>query len=139
VHRAPRPRGRAGGFLAAPKGAGEPIWIVEDDEAIREDVADLLRGEGYDVRTAADGLEALTGLKSSPKPCLILLDLMMPRMDGWCLRAELLKQPALAAVPVVLLTGAADACGEAATLGAAGYLTKPFTFTSLLRQVQAYC
>src|ERR1051326_5429673 len=109
------------------------ILIVEDDADIREDLADILRDEGYDVTTAANGRDARDRLKASEdRPDLILLDLMMPVMDGWQFRTEQLKDAALAEIPVVILSGAGDVRREAAALGASGYVTKPFKIGALL-------
>lgn len=109
------------------------ILIVEDDADIREDLADLLRTEGYEVLTAENGLAAREWLRSARVlPELILLDLMMPVMDGWHFRSYQLLDAALARIPVVVLSGAGDVRREAATLKAAGYVTKPFHLDGLL-------
>jgi CheY-like chemotaxis protein len=116
------------------------IFIVEDDEDIRIDLGELLTEEGYTVSSAADGREALEVLKAAAEPpCVILLDLMMPGMNGWQLRAELLKDPRLASVPIVLLSAASSLAQDAATLGAASYLPKPFQLSALLNAVGAHC
>jgi CheY-like chemotaxis protein len=115
------------------------ILLIEDDPGIRREIVDLLVEEGYDVQTAHNGEEALAKLQSSPSPCVILLDLMMPVMDGWAFRAEQLKQGPLANIPVVLISGTGSVASEAARLGAAGYLTKPFSAETLLGAVQGWC
>ena len=115
----------------------QPILIVEDDADIRTDLAELLRSEGHNVVTAGDGLEALSRLRQAA-PRLILLDLMMPVMDGWRFRAEMLKDPALARIPVVLLSGAGNLREAVAALGAAGSVAKPFTLDAVLRAVEQH-
>ncbi|MDQ3264883.1 MAG: hybrid sensor histidine kinase/response regulator [Myxococcota bacterium] len=113
------------------------ILIVEDDAELREPLADILRDEGYEVETAANGLEATTRLRNpGTVPNLILLDLMMPVMDGWHFRAEQLKHPALASIPVVVLSGTADVRREATALGAVGYVSKPYKLDVLLSVVR---
>jgi len=116
------------------------ILIVEDDGDIREDLADILRNEGYEVLTASNGQEACDRLRSpSALPDLILLDLMMPIMDGWQFRAEQLKDASLAQIPVIVLSGAVDVRKEAAALGAAGYASKPFKLDVLLSMIRQSC
>lgn len=116
-----------------------PILLVEDDPDLRQDLAYLIEYEGYAVETASNGREALERLASMTRPCVIILDLMMPVMDGWELRAELLKLPELADVPVVLLSGVADVQSQAQSLKAVDYLTKPVDLKRLYAMVSAYC
>ncbi len=116
------------------------ILIVEDDLDIQEYLADILRDEGYEVMTASNGQEACDRLRSpSALPDLILLDLMMPIMDGWQFRAEQLKDAALALIPVIVLSGSIDVRKESAALGAAGYATKPFKLDALLSTIRRTC
>ncbi len=87
---------------------GQIVLVVEDDEDIRETVAELLRAEGYSVATAGNGAEAIAYLRTNRKPCLMILDLMMPVMDGWAVLATLRDDPELApALPVVVMSAAA--------------------------------
>lgn len=116
------------------------ILIVEDDFYIREDLADILRNEGYEILTASNGQEACDRLRSQRAlPDVILLDLMMPIMDGWQFRAEQLKDASLAEIPVIVLSGAADIRKEAAALGAAGYASKPFKLDALVGTIRRTC
>jgi CheY-like chemotaxis protein len=111
------------------------ILLVEDDEDIRTDLKEILEINGYPTVTAANGAEALRRLEDSGLPALIMLDLMMPVMDGWQLRRALLDRPAFASVPVVVLSGAAGVHNEARNLGAVGYFTKPFSIRALLETI----
>jgi CheY-like chemotaxis protein len=86
-------------------GDGSTVLIVDDDEAIRESLSEFLTDEGFDVETASNGREAIDLLASGLRPCAILLDLMMPVMDGWDFRAEQLRSPAFADIPVALVSG----------------------------------
>lgn len=115
------------------------MLIVEDDEAIRETLADILQYEGYVVSTACDGREALLRLRSGIAPALILLDLMMPRMNGWEFRTEQLSRQELAGIPIVILSGAHDAHRQATMLNANGFLSKPIEVIRLLELVRAHC
>lgn len=115
------------------------ILVVEDDADIREDLADLLRDRGYRVATAGNGAEALEYLRSRCRPCMILLDLMMPVMNGWEFRRRLLADRDLAQVPVVLLSGAADIHEHAARLSASEVVTKPIQLDHLYRTLQRIC
>ena len=114
------------------------ILVIEDDSDIREDLAELLRDQGYRVATARDGAEALEYLRSEA-PCLILLDLMMPVMDGWEFRRRMLADDRVAHVPTVLLTGAAEPEEHAATLNVADVMTKPIRLDRLYATVDRYC
>ncbi len=90
-------------FRLIPKGQTHPLLVVEDDEAAREALRRILEGEGLEVRSACDGTEALECLRAE-RPGLILLDLMMPGMDGFQLLEELRSQEAWQKIPVVVLT-----------------------------------
>jgi CheY-like chemotaxis protein len=85
----------------------------------------LLEGEGYTVRSAPNGREALDLLASPPHPHLILLDLWMPVMSGWDFRRHQLSDPALAGIPVVVLSATGDQAAAEESLGDVGYLQKP--------------
>jgi CheY-like chemotaxis protein len=112
------------------------ILLVEDDDDFRFGLAELLRGEGYLVTCAANGLEALTYLKETPKPpSVVLLDLKMPVMNGWDFRAKMLESSAFASIPVIVLTGAMSSV-DTATLHASARLSKPIDFASLLSMLE---
>lgn len=110
------------------------LLIVDDDDAIRETLALVLEDEGYQVRTACDGLHAIESI-SSELPCVILLDLMMPNMDGWQVFEALQADPKLARVPVCVMTAVPDR----APTGAACVLPKPLRLETLLQAVRAHC
>lgn len=97
----PLPSPRPGCF-----GAGAPrVLVVEDDREARAAVVDVLRLEGFEVAEAEDGLDALLHLRAAaPLPDVVILDPVMPVMTGWELRRHQLEDPALAAIPVVLLS-----------------------------------
>src|SRR5262245_16584762 len=80
------------------------ILVVDDDQATRQGMACLLEAEGYDVAEAANGSEALSRLRGEPLPTLIVLDLMMPGMDGFQFRSEQERDPALGRIPVVIVS-----------------------------------
>lgn len=111
------------------------LLIVDDDEDIREVAKLLLEIEGYRVATAADGAEALTQINTSERPALILLDLMMPRMDGEQFIRALRASP-MANIPVVIMSGQNAADDKAKELSAADCLTKPTDLEHLLRTVR---
>lgn len=115
------------------------VLIVEDDNSIREDLAALLRDEGYAVETASNGVEAWDRLVNSPPPCLILLDLMMPVMNGREFRIKQLADQSLSTIPVILLTGVAEPVTAASDLRVAGVIKKPFRIAPLLDTLHRYC
>ena len=114
------------------------VLVVEDDPAIREYIAFVLDDAGYKQAWAANGQEALAYLRSHAAPTLILLDLMMPIMDGRAFRAEQQRDPALADIPVVMLTASTNGDTSAHELGAAGYLPKPMLPDEIVATVARY-
>ena len=101
------------------------VLLVEDDLDVAEAILDVLMDEGYQVAHATNGREALELLKSAPKPSLILLDLMMPDMDGCQFREAQLRDPRLANIPVVVLSADRRVAEKAHELGVLGFVAKP--------------
>ena len=118
--------------------SGTSILVVEDDADIRAALADVLAEEGYDVRVAANGEEGLAELRREPRPALVLLDLMMPVLNGWQFRRAQLSDPALADVPVVIVSADAAAGREATNMGASAFLQKPVELDDLLSVVARF-
>ena len=114
------------------------ILIVEDDRDLRESIVVFLEGEGYRVIEAEDGKEALRCLQSTDV-CLILLDLFMPVMNVWAFRAEQLRDPRLAAIPVVVISADAGTSQKAAALGAVDGMVKPIDFDRLVQTIAHHC
>jgi CheY-like chemotaxis protein len=113
------------------------VLVVEDDRDIRDAVVEVLEDEGYTVSAAADGQEALELLSGEdPRPDLILLDLMMPVMNGFQFREKQLERSDLSAIPVLVVTADANAKGKAETLRAAGFVQKPLKIQPLLDLIQ---
>jgi CheY-like chemotaxis protein len=111
------------------------VLIVEDDQDIRDTMAAVLEAQGFEVDVAGNGADALEALRAGRRPDVILLDLMMPVMDGWQFRAEQQKDPALADIPVVLVSAFAPVSHHARELGATAYLQKPFDLDTMLGAV----
>ena len=132
---------RGAGMVARETNGHMPklILIVEDDPDVAESVAAVLEAEGYRTDIAANGCEALAHLQKNSQPDLILLDMMMPVMDGWKFREEQRKLPALASIPVVTVTADGDARGKAAAIQAAGHMAKPVEINRLLDEVERIC
>lgn len=102
------------------------VLVVDDDEDIREVLEALIERWGYEVATAGTGKQALEVLRTRDElPGLVLLDLTMPDMNGWAVRDAMLADARLAEVPVVVLSGMADASGSAEAARTAGVLLKP--------------
>ena len=110
---------------------GSRILVVEDDEAIRTLLVDVLTDEHYIVRAAPDGLAALTILEGW-SPQLIILDQLMPRMGGAAFRTEQRARPAIAAIPVLLLSAARELPTREGVLDATATMPKPFNLDELL-------
>ncbi len=118
---------------------GDAILVVEDDDDIREALTAYLEAAGYTVIEAKDGGEALRMLRSTTRVCLVVLDLFMPVMNGWEFRAEQLGDPAIAHVPVLIVSADRSAPQRAADLGAVDCMVKPIDFVRLLDTVAALC
>lgn len=118
---------------------GEParVLIVEDDASTRNLICEVCEGFGYRTALAGDGEEALA--LAAEKPDLVLLDLMLPRMDGYTVLSRLRASPATRRLPVIVLTALDDVEGKlrGIELGADDYVTKPFRIADLQRRVEA--
>ena len=114
------------------------VMIVEDDDEIRELLAEMLADRGFLVTTARHGKDALELLRTKTHPNVVLLDLMMPVMDGWQMRAEMLADSKLADIPVIIVSGAADVQDGSDMLKAARVLTKPVKWPVLLEAVRTH-
>ena len=130
---------RSGPVAPAPSGprAGPLVLIVDDDERLREYVRVNLEAEGYEVReagSAEEGLEAL-GERS---PDLILLDVMMPQVDGWETLRRIQEHTGVGAIPVIMFSGKVDerSAAEAETRGVQGFIGKPFDPRSLIESTK---
>ena len=116
------------------EGQKRTLLVVEDNDLAREGLAVLLRRQGYHVVPAADGQQALALLHAGPPPDLILLDMLMPVLDGWHFLSRLKGLPAGSA-PVVVTTGTILTREWAAQNGCAGFLRKPIEEDELLDEV----
>jgi CheY-like chemotaxis protein len=114
-----------------PERAKKRILIVDDDHDIRESLAEVLAEVGFQVTTVANGQEALAELEREPVTA-VLLDLMMPVMDGWQFREEQRRRPALARTPVIVISADGDVRASAASIGADAWLRKPIHIADLL-------
>jgi two-component system response regulator MprA len=115
------------------------VLIVDDDMDIRDTIRMVLEHKGYRAMAASNGEEALRVLGAGDPVDLILLDMMMPIMDGWGFRNSQPDGPAFVTIPVVVLTGDGRASSKAAAIGAAGYLKKPLDLDDLLETVARHC
>lgn len=114
------------------------VLIVDDDADIREALSDTLEDEGFEVATAENGAAALAYLRRDTRPALVLLDWMMPVMDGAQFQGELSADPQFVDLPVVLLTADANAKDKAMSLGIRGFLKKPVNVEDLLGEIERY-
>lgn len=120
------------------KRAAKTLLVVEDHAVSREGLSILLGREGYQVVTAADGREALAHLHRGVRPCLILLDMMMPGMDGWSFLKEVRADPALVPIPVAIMAESGER-EWAVSLGAVECLRKPVDVDHVLDAVRRHC
>lgn len=115
------------------------ILLAEDNSDTRDAIAQVLAVEGYSVVTAVHGKQALEQLQAGLRPALILLDLMMPVMDGWAFRKAQLGEPDLASIPVVLISAHDEVARAGDALRVAGVVRKPVDIEEMLRTVEALC
>jgi DNA-binding response OmpR family regulator len=110
------------------------VLVVDDDEAVRSAVADVLAEEGFEVALAQDGQQALATLRRDPPPALVLLDLMMPHVSGWEVMEAMRATAALAGIPIMLLTAFGSHVGLPR---GCHVLHKPFERDLLVSEVRA--
>jgi len=116
------------------------VLVVDDDKAVCDIISAELGSRGYATAVAFNGREALAYLRSSPRPPqLILLDLMMPEMNGWEFRRVQEDDPALACIPVAIITGLPDVKDKAWAIGAVDVLFKPSRVEELDAVVSRFC
>lgn len=114
------------------------ILIVDDDADIREALIDVLTDHGYRVLAVRNGREALDHLRLGPRPSLILLDAMMPVMDGLSFRREQLTDPELRELPVLMISAGSHSKLDVAELGLVGVLQKPIDLDRLLEVISLH-
>jgi CheY-like chemotaxis protein len=118
--------------------SGQVVLLVEDHDATRDAFATFLGMKGHTVHGARNGREALALLRARLRPDVILLDLNMPGGSGWAFREHQLRDPALAPIPVVIVSALAAAAGQADLLGDVDYLQKPVDPDELLAAVERF-
>jgi CheY-like chemotaxis protein len=116
-----------------------PVLVVDDHDDARETLAMVLEAEGYPVATACDGADAWRYLHRCPPPCLILLDLTMPVMDGWEFRRRQRADSKLTRIPVVIISAVADVNPMGPPLEADDFLPKPVDVDQLLTHIRRHC
>jgi CheY-like chemotaxis protein len=125
--------------MTEPAAPGFDILVIDDDLDIRETLAEILQEEGYSVRCACDGQDAMDLLGRGSLPRLILLDLMMPRMNGWQFRAVQRDHPRLRDVPVVAISASANLSATERDLSGVAVLPKPVSMPALLAAARRHC
>jgi CheY-like chemotaxis protein len=121
-------------------GCARTVLIVEDDPDIRSAIVEVLADDNYRALEASNGADALDELRTAaPQPCVILLDVMMPVMDGKEFRRQQNGDESLRGIPVVVLSAHADATTYAEQMQAAGFLKKPVDLRTLLQTIEQFC
>ena len=117
--------------------AKQKILVVDDEQNIVDLLSIVLKGEGYDVNTAVDGLEALRKIRDS-KPDLVILDINMPQLDGWNVLSSLRASDDTRSLPVLMCTNKdlVRDVERAETLGATGYIPKPFEINRVVEKIR---
>lgn len=115
------------------------VMIIDDDRGICEMLELLLEDEGYTTQIAYNGMDGLMRLQSTPKPCIILLDLNMPIMTGWEFRHEQKKDPALAEIPVAIISADRSLQQQPFSIDAVDYFRKPVEVERLLDLLDNVC
>ena len=125
----------ADGAVTRVKNYRRSILVVDDDPDIRETVSEILEDEGFEVTPAANGLDALELLRGGLTPALILLDIMMPVMDGRQFREHQLQSPELAGIPVIVFTAHSNIAEVERSTRPFGVLRKPLRLDELLTTI----
>ncbi len=110
----------------------QTVVVVDDDDAVRDAIVEALADAGYATLTAGDGAEALAVLRAAPRPCVALVDLVMPRVDGWELLHRIAAEPSLHDIAIVCVTAGRDEPPPCT-----GLLRKPFDAAQLVAAVRA--
>jgi len=123
---------------AGPRQAGPTVLVVDDDDRVRELVRIELEREGYDVRQARSADEGLAAIEAR-RPELVLLDVMMPHVDGWEMLRRIQERHGAGAIPVLMFSGQVDEAArrQTASSGARGFVGKPFELDELVHQAKA--
>lgn len=122
--------------MTDPLNCCQSILVVEDDQDIRLAMVEVLETEGYHTESATNGLEALELLHKIPKPCLVMLDMMMPIMNGREFLDKVMQDAVLAPIPILIVSAVAD---KTDTKGSVGFLKKPVDLDVVLKIVDKYC
>ncbi len=125
--------------MGIPSRSHPEVMVVEDDRDVREILREILEDAGYSVSWAANGREALAHLKRGRAPQVILLDLMMPVMDGLEFRTAQREDPSLAPIPVVVISADHGVDAKIGQMQVDAWLPKPFEVSTLLATVDRYC
>ncbi len=115
------------------------ILVIEDDTAIRELLVELLNSEGYEVLSAVHGQEGIDFLKNGSLPDVILMDLMMPVMDGYAFRTEQLKNSKWSTIPTIVMSAEAQAREKLKPYHVNDFLSKPVELDTILSTIAKYC
>jgi CheY-like chemotaxis protein len=115
------------------------ILLIDDHTDVREALEELLRHEGYTVESASNGREALNKLYGGLRPCVILMDLMMPMMTGYEFRQEQMRDAELSEIPIIVYSGITDVRENARQLAATAYADKPVDPDNLMFLVRQHC
>ncbi|HEY2385432.1 MAG TPA: response regulator [Candidatus Binatia bacterium] len=115
------------------------VLLIDDDVTASEPLEELLQLEGIDVVLAGDGAEAHAHLRGGARPCVIVLDLRMPGMDGYEFREEQLRDPALARIPVIVMSGDGLVDERSLELGIDEYLRKPIDVDQFITAIESRC
>ena len=135
----PRPRAAYRGVMAEANAHWHEVLVVEDEGDIRDAISHLLDFQAFVTRSANDGGHALAQLRDGYRPCIILLDLTMPGMDGPAFCREQQALDGCRDIPVVVVSGRDDAKEISHAVGAADFLQKPVRVTTLLDAVDRHC
>ena len=122
-----------------PNKKAKHILVIEDAIDIQQLLADLLELEGYEVSKASNGQQAIEGLRSENLPDLIILDLMMPVMDGYQFRIQQLADDRISNIPVIVMSATRDLANISQRITATDYLSKPVDLTDLLKTIESHC
>ncbi len=121
------------------EGSSRRVLVIDDDEAVRGALAELLEWEGFQVETASNGREGMELLHHDPPPAVIVLDLLMPEMDGWEFCEEQSRDPQVSDIPVLVVSATGEPARPPRCVHEGEFFRKPADLPRLISTIESYC
>ena len=120
-------------------GKARRVLVIDDDDEVRDALAELLESEGFQVEKASNGREGLELLRHEPPPAVIVLDLLMPEMDGWQFCEEQASDPSIRGIPVLIVSATVEPRRFPRSVNDGAFFRKPADLLRLISTIEGYC